>query len=180
MTGWLTRFADRAVATDRLSGQPRHLTLLAAGLFGEVGGILAEQKKRSREGYAHARYRERLSEEIGDALWYLARLTSVAAPDIFSQIALAPATKEEQNIEALLPISLAAAACRILEGVDQRTSSDLHSTLLGAWSEILTFASVAGIDAERASTENLKKTGARWPAVRAYEPLFDGNLSPEE
>ena len=42
------------------------------GLAGETGEILNEYKKYVRDGSAHERFRERLREELGDLLWYLA------------------------------------------------------------------------------------------------------------
>lgn len=42
------------------------------GLAGEVGELLNEYKKRLRDGDAHTRFPERVSEELGDILWYVA------------------------------------------------------------------------------------------------------------
>jgi hypothetical protein len=42
------------------------------GLAGEVGELLNEFKKRLRDGEAHARFQERVAEELGDILWYTA------------------------------------------------------------------------------------------------------------
>lgn len=57
------------------------------GLAGETGELLNEYKKYLRDGSAHVRFRDRLKEELGDLLWYLAdaaakfdlRLSEVAA-----------------------------------------------------------------------------------------------------
>lgn len=42
------------------------------GLAGEVGELLNEYKKRLRDGEAHARFPDRVAEELGDILWYVA------------------------------------------------------------------------------------------------------------
>jgi NTP pyrophosphatase (non-canonical NTP hydrolase) len=42
------------------------------GLAGEVGELVNEYKKFLRDGAAHVRFRERLAEELGDVLWYVA------------------------------------------------------------------------------------------------------------
>lgn len=42
------------------------------GLAGEVGELLNEYKKFLRDGEAHVRFGDRLIEELGDLLWYLA------------------------------------------------------------------------------------------------------------
>ncbi|MCI0723920.1 MAG: nucleoside triphosphate pyrophosphohydrolase family protein, partial [Acidobacteria bacterium] len=40
------------------------------GLFGEVGSLMAEVKKKQRDGVAHGNFREAILEELGDVLWY--------------------------------------------------------------------------------------------------------------
>lgn len=42
------------------------------GLAGEVGELINEYKKFLRDGAARIRFRERLAEELGDLLWYIA------------------------------------------------------------------------------------------------------------
>lgn len=56
--GWLTDFATSAGRTDQLVGNDDHTALLAAGLLGEMGSILAEMKKeeREREAYPSSSY----------------------------------------------------------------------------------------------------------------------------
>jgi NTP pyrophosphatase (non-canonical NTP hydrolase) len=52
--------------------QPVVISLL--GLAGEVGELLSEYKKSIRDGAAHKLHRERVAEELGDLLWYLANV----------------------------------------------------------------------------------------------------------
>lgn len=42
------------------------------GLAGETGELLNEYKKKLRDGDAHKRFHERVAEELGDILWYVA------------------------------------------------------------------------------------------------------------
>lgn len=42
------------------------------GLAGEVGELLNEYKKRLRDGESHLRFVDRVAEELGDVLWYVA------------------------------------------------------------------------------------------------------------
>ena len=46
------------------------------GLTGEVGALLSEYKKLLRDGPVHLRFRDRVAEELGDTLWYLATVAS--------------------------------------------------------------------------------------------------------
>ena len=52
---WFTDYRKAAERTDRLTGRPDHVALLAAGLFGECGSVLAELKKVERETDAYPR-----------------------------------------------------------------------------------------------------------------------------
>jgi NTP pyrophosphatase (non-canonical NTP hydrolase) len=46
------------------------------GLAGEVGELLSEYKKHLRDGPAHRLFQERVAEELGDLLWYIANVAS--------------------------------------------------------------------------------------------------------
>ncbi len=46
------------------------------GLAGETGELLTEYKKRLRDGEAHRMFKDRVSEELGDLLWYIANVAS--------------------------------------------------------------------------------------------------------
>lgn len=46
------------------------------GLTGEVGALLSEYKKLLRDGPVHLRFRDRVQEELGDTLWYLAAVAT--------------------------------------------------------------------------------------------------------
>ena len=46
------------------------------GLAGEAGQLLSEYKKRLRDGETHVRFKDRVREELGDLLWYLANVAS--------------------------------------------------------------------------------------------------------
>lgn len=46
------------------------------GLAGEAGQLLAEYKKRLRDGSKHERFADHVAEELGDILWYAANLAT--------------------------------------------------------------------------------------------------------
>lgn len=62
---WIVEYCRDAEETDRLSGHGNHAALLAAGLFGEAGSVLAELKEAQRETGAYPFHRNRLMEEMG-------------------------------------------------------------------------------------------------------------------
>lgn len=58
-------------------GDPaRALLVPMLGLAGEAGQLLSEYKKHLRDGAAHRLFRERVAEELGDLLWYVANVAS--------------------------------------------------------------------------------------------------------
>ena len=66
-------YQTRAAATDAseiLKGEDFSIILL--GLAGEAGSLLTLYKKWLRDGDAFQIASERISEELGDILWYLA------------------------------------------------------------------------------------------------------------
>lgn len=46
------------------------------GLAGETGELLSEYKKHLRDGDSHQLFKERVSEELGDLLWYVANVAA--------------------------------------------------------------------------------------------------------
>ena len=75
------RYQKEAMRTDRV---PAHggsddipsLIIPMLGLAGETGQLLSEYKKHLRDGEAHRLFKERVSEELGDLLWYIANVAS--------------------------------------------------------------------------------------------------------
>ena len=75
------RYQKEAMRTDRvpaLGGSDDILSLVVPmlGLAGETGQLLSEYKKHLRDGDAHRLFMERVSEELGDLLWYIANVAS--------------------------------------------------------------------------------------------------------
>jgi len=77
----LSDFQSRALLTDKTpayrgnsADAGRLIPLL--GLAGEAGQLLAEYKKRLRDGTGHTLFVDKVAEELGDILWYVANLAS--------------------------------------------------------------------------------------------------------
>lgn len=58
--------------SDKLLG----LIVPMLGLAGETGQLLSEYKKHLRDGEAHRLFKERVREELGDLLWYIANVAN--------------------------------------------------------------------------------------------------------
>lgn len=181
---WLTDYCADAARTDRLTERPDHVTLLAAGLFGETGSVLAELKKTERESGAYPSYRNHLMEEIGDLLWYFARLVTVLAPsevpklDRLARERVAPSGSDDAMSDAL---TLGGAAGALLVTLRQKAGSNVAASQLGTiWRALLRVSSAAHIDLREAAEKNLAKTQSRWPSDRGSLRLFDDTFDEEE
>jgi NTP pyrophosphatase (non-canonical NTP hydrolase) len=75
------RYQREALTTDRVPAGPDADPILSLvvpmlGLAGETGQLLSEYKKHLRDGEAHRLFKERVAEELGDLLWYIANVAS--------------------------------------------------------------------------------------------------------
>lgn len=74
-------YQKEALRTDRVPARggaddAASLIVPMLGLAGETGQLLSEYKKHLRDGEAHRLFKERVSEELGDLLWYVANVAS--------------------------------------------------------------------------------------------------------
>lgn len=67
-----------ALLTDRVPARDDGASLIVPmlGLAGETGQLLSEYKKHLRDGEAYRLFKERVSEELGDLLWYVSNVAS--------------------------------------------------------------------------------------------------------
>ncbi|HET9281072.1 MAG TPA: nucleoside triphosphate pyrophosphohydrolase family protein [Candidatus Angelobacter sp.] len=72
-------YQDEAQITDQHPGKDEvSLVVPLLGLAGETGSLLTEYKKLLRDGSAYKVFSERIQEELGDILWYLANIATKA------------------------------------------------------------------------------------------------------
>ena len=71
-------YQEEARRTDRVPAHDDVASLIVPmlGLAGETGQLLSEYKKHLRDGEAHRLFKERVSEELGDLLWYISNVAS--------------------------------------------------------------------------------------------------------
>jgi NTP pyrophosphatase (non-canonical NTP hydrolase) len=70
-------YQDQALKTDQVPSVYSHGVIVPMlGLAGEAGELLSEYKKHLRDGAAHKLFKERVAEELGDLLWYIANVAS--------------------------------------------------------------------------------------------------------
>ena len=75
-------YQTEAQKTDRVSTTRSEAESIVSmvvpllGLAGETGELLSEYKKQLRDGEAHLFFKDRIKEELGDLLWYVANVAT--------------------------------------------------------------------------------------------------------
>ncbi len=196
------QYHAHARQTDKLRDTDSSLVLPLLGLFGEVGSLLSEVKKKHRDPVAYQGYRESVREELGDVLWYLAalsdraglRLEELAAnldqaladwqSDVVGDIAF---SLIEDSLDDVAPVPSPAFECTLLAlagevgllmtdhsaGRLDANRSALKGRLIAVLRALRSAAHEAGITLENAARANLEKIFDRWPVDRTPPPLFD-------
>ena len=181
-SSWLLEFAAAAERTDRFAGKSDHVALLAAGLLGEAGSIIAELKKERRELNAYPVYRQRMLEEVGDFLWYYVRLVSVLTPGLLRELQgnQLPAEPISNGPRLSVFLKFGAAVGDVLRSISGGSGASEVGRLLRCIWDLLAQVSRDSIPLHEAAENNKQKTASRWPQERMYRGLFDEELSEEE
>jgi NTP pyrophosphatase (non-canonical NTP hydrolase) len=70
---------QEANKTDQVPGpEEQNIVVPLLGLAGEAGSLLTEYKKHFRDDDAYRIFTERIAEELGDILWYMANIATEA------------------------------------------------------------------------------------------------------
>lgn len=76
-------YQQLARKTSQWAKKPDRAVLIALlGLAGESGSLLTEYKKWLRDGEGHRAFRDRIADELGDLLWYVAEVASCLDLDL--------------------------------------------------------------------------------------------------
>jgi NTP pyrophosphatase (non-canonical NTP hydrolase) len=177
---WLQSYSTAAAATDNFKDRDNHLLLLASGLMGEAGSVLAEMKKMSREEEAYPVYRHRLNEEVGDFLWYYVRLISLTKPTLLDDLASTREEKREQSFGIERSLALGASVGRVLGLLQQGNYSEIGHALQVIWLILSDVAGSMNISLEEVAKDNLVKITSRWPSQKVFHQLFDEGCVIEE
>lgn len=99
-----SEYQQRAVLTDRHPGSESvAMEIPLFGLAGEVGTLLSKYKKYLRDGDAHQLFRDEVTEELGDILWYLSNAATkfgIALDDVAERNLKKTADRWNPNADA--------------------------------------------------------------------------------
>ncbi len=201
-------YSKDALATD-VQRDAESLNFPLLGLFGEVGSLLSEVKKKQRDPIAYRAYAAAVTEELGDVLWYFNLVASrggISLAEVVTNLARGdgdwkPATGETITFEALQPtvlktlktpskkfeetlIELAAkVGLMMADQTDRdllRDRSRLGPLLVAFLETLIRAANEAGVTLEAAAVKNRTKTTDRWPIQKEVSVFFDADAPPEE
>lgn len=173
------------------------------GLFGEVGSLMSELKKKQRDADSYLGYEPSVVEELGDVLWYFAN--SASRSDIrLSDLAASLMTTDEADSAPDKNVDLTFAALQpTLTRSGPKQPQDFELTLMKLAGEVGKFtaefsanslekgasaisdhlrsifralidaATEADVSLADAAKQNLQKTFDRWPVDKVYPPFFD-------
>lgn len=203
----LAEYAKQAARTDQRSGKSA-LGFSMLGLFGEVGSLLSEAKKKQRDAASYLGYADAVAEELGDVLWYLTAVARRGAIPL-ADIAAAAAHDDGRTVtasgaltfHALQPVhipigkapmpqfehtllALAGAAGTLVDdfqsGALGKDRAALAQRLVAVMRMLVRAADESGVTIEAAAVKNLHKIFDRWPRERVYPAPFDATMDPEE
>jgi NTP pyrophosphatase (non-canonical NTP hydrolase) len=188
----LGKYQDEALSTDQnRSAGLGGIRFPILGLFGEVGSLLAEAKKKQRDSLNYEDFRDVMMEEFGDALWYFSNLASRTDTSLQTLATTVPrgkskeprsqserhSTGSSEELQAAL-IRLAGEVGVLVDRFGGEADSSHEATVTSHLPKVFlalsNAASVEGIDLREAAEKNLRKTRDRWPGMHASStPLFD-------
>ncbi len=174
---WLTTYSNKAARSDRFRDRQDHLRLLAIGLLGETGSVVAEIKKMEREKKAYPGYRQRLIEELGDFLWYYVRLITIVDAKLLETLSLSAHNCSKNSAEIGPSLELGTAVGEVLRRLKNGRSSELQAAFKQVWDRLMEIAAGKKISLKVAANSNLEKTQSRWPKKNVFHKLFDEELA---
>ncbi|GAB2823868.1 nucleoside triphosphate pyrophosphohydrolase family protein [Comamonas piscis] len=165
---------------------------LLLGLFGEVGSLLSELKKKQRDSNSYLSYKASALEETGDVLWYFANtielcgitlqeIANEALPgislrtfnDLQPQNSLFHGPANSAHVRSGL-LALAGSVGTLLRrsrSLDHGES--IKSGLSEIFAQLVAASNDAQIDLGDAALANLSKVLSRWPIQRQWGDLLD-------
>lgn len=207
----LAQYQRLTHCTDQTAKNGRQdLDFPLLGLFGEVGSLLSEIKKKQRDADSYIGYELSVIEELGDVLWYFTNLAyraNLALPTLAHQAirdlatwddftessdptfsALQPALtttgpKPPQTFEHTLMRLAGEVGNLVTEFTADRLSNNrdaLSRHMVAIFRSLIVATNEADVSLAEAAHRNLCKIFDRWPLKRTYPPLFDEGFDPDE
>jgi NTP pyrophosphatase (non-canonical NTP hydrolase) len=201
----LDEYQRFAVRTNEVRSKGRDaFNFLLLGLYGEVGSLLSEIKKKLRDENAYFAFAASAREEFGDVLWYFANIAQMAQlklstiahrakwdsgnqkrPKTFADLRTGGWVFSGPTASSLAErhlLKLAGAVGQLIDRASAGTvdRNDLHRALSEIFAALLFAARGAKINPEDAAVFNIEKTFSRFPIVEDWGAPFDEDYDADE
>jgi hypothetical protein len=182
-------FNAQVARTDRRQKRDA-IRIAVLGIFGELGSLTSEVKKRIREGSGYVSYRALLVEEAGDLLWYFAALgqslnspfhtlltdaVGFNVPETMPFSALQRQLRASETATEQDPWLLAARDAGRLAEVASRNEvgPELRPAVVSALRSAIRAMISQGVSIASAARHNSEKSTSRFPTEMTPLPLYD-------
>lgn len=201
----LSDYQKQASQTDQRKFVDDSLAFPLLGLFGEIGSLLSEVKKKQRDSVSYLGYEHSVLEEFGDVLWYLAAVAGRGHIPLAELGANLDRTLSDWQSESPVGLTffdlqhaqphhggspspafertllmLAGEVGHLMTeheaGHFEHNRSALAGRLVALLRILRDAAHEAGVTLHDAAQANLAKIFDRWPVDRIYPPLFDDDF----
>lgn len=185
----LQDFQRQVVRTDRRPPKDKTRTAVL-GVFGELGSLMSEFKKRRREGPGYTSFNLNLVEEAGDLLWYFTALgldlgldlhqlvslvwkTEISADETFRELAGRAALHSSETVpdKWLLAATRAGEIARAANG--EIEGDQLREALVSGMRDAIAAIQASKISLSKAAASNMEKSLTRFPIEERHLPLYD-------
>jgi NTP pyrophosphatase (non-canonical NTP hydrolase) len=206
----LDQYQLRSARTDKSESRATSgLNFLMLGLFGEVGSLLSELKKKQRDKSAYFAYELTSIEELGDVLWYLASVSRKLGFPLSAVAAGVPETAAGGQYQSDSPVrtfrelqpqyrlfggpvaglkvekqllQLGAKIGTLLTLVDSEAMDQaaIQTAITSVFTTLVNAADDAEINLESAALRNLEKIEGKWPTEPHWGESYDANYDDDE
>lgn len=200
----LDEYQAFALRTDKTGSDAAMSTsLILLGLFGEVGSVLSEMKKKQKDQNTFRSYADSAHEEMGDVLWYFSaavakagmRLSDIAAgsltgrpaPQTFVDLQAQTSLFEEPVVGAHAEQRLLTLATRTGQAINRWSPDGLgdrsdafREDLCEVFRALVDAADDAGISLDVAAVRNLDKILDRHPVQEHWGDRYDETEDEDE
>jgi len=173
------------------------------GLFGEVGSLMSAAKKKRRDGDTYLTYSKTITEEAGDALWYLANAAlrlklefgDVAARAGLISPSQSPKTATFKSLmvptdhgnnaidleRQLLQLGGTVGSLVIAIAADNELAPEAMTSLFAdVLYNLATISHFADVRLNDAIAVNMAKIASRWPESKRYGDSYDDDYDIDE
>ncbi len=173
---FFAKYQSKTKLTDQFLTRPEYdsverTKLYCLGMFGEAGSVLAEFKKHKRD--EKSLNKSLLEEELGDTMWYFARLCDEHGQKL-QEIHATISAKNAEDFESQFVLAIGDLTSCVISATPDEPKAILSPAFCKVHSNLAGIAGKADLTLQQICSRNLLKTYDRWPTEdKQFSPLLD-------